>query len=186
MIQSNGLNNISKIGLADNYLTMGTRKFLIAVVFLSSWCLNGLTQDRKNAVVLELGGKSFYYFDISYERYLTPRFHLGAGVGLGGIYTMYNSVGNFKNYEIRLPVYGGYALGKKKHHAITEFGVMIEDDYHTNGYSSFHLWPFISGGYEFKGDKIIIRVPVYLGYVGKNLWYPPILPWAGVSIGVPF
>jgi len=59
-------------------------KFIIWVFVFSAVCLNGFSQYKKNAVVLELAGKAFSFYDISYERYLSERLHLGAGVGLEG------------------------------------------------------------------------------------------------------
>jgi hypothetical protein len=160
---------------------------LIWTAMFSVTCLNCHSQYKKNTVVLDLAGKSLYYFDISYERYLTEKLHFGAGAGLGNIYTGYKHPDEkHRDFELRFPVYGAYALGKKRHHAITELGVMIEDDFSTDWKSLLRFWPFISIGYEFKGSNIIIRIPVYLGYVGPNLWWPAILPWAGLSIGVPF
>jgi hypothetical protein len=155
---------------------------LFFVISLDSFC-----QFKKNAIVLDLAGKSFYYFDISYERYLSEKFHLGAGAGLAGISTLYKSPDEMiKEVNLRFPVYGAYALGKKKHHAVTELGITIDAIFSSSGSYISGLLPFISIGYEFKGEKIIIRVPVYLGYIGDNEWYPVVMPWAGFSIGVPF
>lgn len=150
-------------------------------------CLNGYSQYKKNAVVLDLAGKSVYYFDITYERQLSEKFHLGAGAGLAGISTLYkNTDERFKEFNIRFPVYGAYSFGRKKHHLISELGLTIDAFFGTPKINISSLWPFISCGYEFKGDNIIIRIPVYLGYIGKNEWFPRVMPWAGLSIGVPF
>jgi hypothetical protein len=164
-----------------------TIKLIIWSAIYLQLCLNSFSQDKKNAVVLDLGGKTAYYYDISYERYLSEKFHLGAGAGLAGISTLYKYPDEkATQFNIRIPLYGAYALGKKKHHAITEFGLTIDGLFCSLGSTVLNLWPFISIGYEFKGDNIIIRVPFYLGYVGKNEFFPFIMPWAGLSIGVPF
>jgi hypothetical protein len=162
-------------------------KLILVTAICSAVSLNSYSQYKKNAVVLDLAGKSFYYFDITYERYLSEKFHLGAGAGLAGISTLYkNSDEKAMEFNIRFPIYGAYALGKKKHHIISEFGLTIDALFCSFGSSISSLWPFISIGYEFKGDNMIIRIPVYLGYIGKNEWYPSVMPWAGLSIGVPF
>lgn len=164
-----------------------TIKLIIWIAIYSMVCLNSFSQYKKNVVVLDLAGKSFYYFDISYERYLSEKFHLGAGAGLAGISTLYlNPDEMAREFNIRFPVYVAYALGKKKHHAISELGLTIDCIFSSFGSYVSSLWPFISIGYEYKGDKVIIRVPVYLGYIGENEWYPSVMPWAGLSIGVPF
>jgi hypothetical protein len=162
-------------------------RLMFWTALFSMFCLNSFSQYKKNAVMLDLAGKSFYYFDISYERYLSLQFHLGVGAGLAGISTLYKSQDE-KTTEVnlRFPVYGGYSFGKNRHHIITEIGLTIDGSFSSFESSVLSIWPFISAGYEFKADKIIFRVPVYLGYIGKNEWYPPVMPWVGVSIGVPF
>jgi len=172
---------------ASNLCKQKTLKLIIWTAIYSLVCLNCYSQYKKNAVVLDLAGKSFYYFDITYERYLSEKFHLGAGAGLAGISTLYkNPDEKAMELNVRFPIYGAYALGKKRHHLISELGITIDALFCSFGSSISSLWPFISIGYEFKGDNIIIRVPVYLGYIGKNEWYPNVMPWAGLSIGVPF
>jgi hypothetical protein len=162
-------------------------RFILLIAICSAVGLNSYSQYKKNAVVLDLAGKSVYYFDISYERYLSERFHLGAGAGLAGISTLYKDADEkATEFNIRFPVYGAYALGKKKHHAIAELGLTIDSFICSFGSSISSLWPFISIGYEFKGDNMFIRIPVYLGYIGKNEFFPSVMPWAGLSIGIPF
>jgi hypothetical protein len=164
-----------------------TLKPILLTILFTIACQSSFCQFKKNAVVLDLAGKSFFYFDISYERYLSEKLHLGAGVGLAGISTLYISQDEMsKEYNIRFPIYGAYTLGKKKHHAVSELGITIDAIFSSFGNYVSGVFPFISIGYEYKGEKIIIRVPVYLGYIGENEWYPSIMPWAGFSIGVPF
>jgi hypothetical protein len=175
------------MGMGRNFMPGKYKRILIWTIIVSMVSLNSFSQYKKNALVLDLAGKSFYYFDISYERYLSEKFHLGAGAGLAGISILYkNPDESFKEFNIRFPVYGAYAFGKKKHHVISELGLTLECVFSSAGSSVSSLWPFFSIGYEFKGEKIIIRVPVYLVYIGENEWYPGVVPWAGVSIGVPF
>jgi hypothetical protein len=161
-------------------------KSIIGVVVISAVSLEGFSQFKKNAVVLEIAGKAFSYYDISYERYLSAKFHLGVGVGLEGISKGLSQTGEHTDFDFRFPVYGAYTFGKKKHHVMTEIGMTFEEHWHTGIGIITDLWPFISGGYEYRGKKIFIRVPVYLTYVGPNEWWPSVLPWAGLSIGVPF
>jgi len=164
-----------------------TAKFILCTAVLTVICLNSFPQYKKNAVILDLAGKSLYYFDIAYERYLVENFHFGAGAGLAGISYMYiNEVEKELDLNLRFPIYCGYSFGKKRHHAIAETGFTLDCINCFSGNSDISLWPFISVGYEYRGSRIIIRVPVYAIYVGPNEWWPPVWPWAGVSIGVPF
>jgi hypothetical protein len=172
---------------SSKFISVKYLKFVFLAILCVQVSLNSFSQYKKNVLVLDLAGKSFFYFDISYERYLSEKFHLGAGAGLAGFSTLYiNSEESFKEYNIRFPLYGAYAFGKRKHHVISEFGLTLDCIFSSPLSSVSSIWPFISIGYEFKGEKIIFRVPVYLGYIGENEWYPSVMPWAGVSIGVPF
>jgi len=172
---------------ADNLCNKKTKKLIICTIIYLVGCLNGFSQYKKNALVLELAGKSFYYFDISYERYLSEKFHLGTGVGMANISTLEISPDKrVTQFNIRFPVYGAFTMGKKKHHLISEFGLTFDTYFISFGSSVSSLWPFLSIGYELKGDNIIIRVPVYLGYIGNHGWFPRVMPWVGLSIGVPF
>ena len=162
-------------------------KFILCIAMLTVICLNSFAQYKKNAVILDLAGKSLYYFDISYERYLVENFHLGAGAGLAGISYMYiNEAEKELDLNLRFPIYCGYSIGKKRHYGIAETGITLDCINCFSGSSDVSVWPFISVGYEYRGSKIIIRVPVYAIYVGPNAWWPSVWPWAGVSIGVPF
>jgi hypothetical protein len=77
---------------------------------------------------MDLGGKSVHYIDISYERYLSEKFHLGAGAGLADISTLYKYPDKkATEFNIRFPVYSASTLGRKNHHAITYFGFTNDD-----------------------------------------------------------
>jgi len=160
--------------------------FNLWVVTFSAVCLNGFPQNKKNAVVLEIAGKAFSYYDVSYERYLFEKFHLGIGVGFESASKGFSQSGEHTDFDFRFPIYAAYAFGKKKHKIMTEIGVTFEEHLHTGIGIITDLWPFISGGYEYHGEKIIVRFPIYLVYVGPNSWWPSVLPWAGLSLGVPF
>ena len=175
------------IRIAVNLYRRKAIRLILLTAICSAVSLNSYAQYKKNAVVLDLAGKSVYYFDITYERYLSEKFHIGAGAGLAGISTLYKDADETATeLNIRFPVYSAYALGNRKHHAIAELGFTIDSFICSFGSSISSLWPFISIGYEFKGDNMFIRIPVYLGYIGKNEFFPSVMPWAGLSIGVPF
>jgi hypothetical protein len=175
------------MGVANNSFKKRIIISIIWITVFSAICLNGFSQYKKNAVVLELAGKSYYYFDLSYERILSEKFHIGGGAGLGNIYSLFIwQYGKVLEYNFRFPIYGAYAFGREKHHAITEFGVTIQDECYSMGSSDINFRPFIAFGYELKGSNIIFRVTGYLFYVDKNESSPAFMPWGGVSIGVPF
>jgi len=146
--------------------------------------MNGISQYKKNAVVFEVLGKSFYYFDISYERNVTERIHIGSGIGLAEINHLYYIGGDFHKVNYSIPIYVAYSFGQKKHRLISEIGVSVLGN--TTPYSilSFSdVTPFISAGYEYKGEHYVFRVPVYFAYIGRNEFFPSVMPWIGVSLG---
>ena len=159
-------------------------KLITSFLFLSLICLNSFSQYKKNAVVFELLGKSSYYFDISYERNLSERIHIGSGIGLAGINHLYYSGGDFHEVNFSIPIYGAYSFGQKKHRLISEIGISIRGETVPDGFAHFtDLIPFISAGYEYKGERYFLRVPVYLSYIGRNEFFPSVMPWIGVSFG---
>ena len=163
---------------------MRKRKLIPWFLLLSLICQEWFFQYKKNAVILEVLGKSCYYFDISYERNVTERIHIGTGIGLGGIYHLYYNGGDFHEVNFSIPIYGAYSFGQKKHRLITEIGMSILGN--TTPYSllSFSdVTPFISAGYEYKGEHYVFRVPVYFAYIGRNEFFPSVMPWIGVSFG---
>jgi hypothetical protein len=161
-------------------------KLIIWSLLLSVACLNCFSQYRKNAIVLELAGKSFGFFDISYERSLSRKFHIGGGIGMSRKYHLYYDGGMFTRHNLRFPLYCGYAIGQKKHHAIAEIGTTIrvftgpEDPFTFDGQDLF-----ISAGYEYKGEKFFFRAPVYLVRMGSNE-LSVFVPWFGLSLGTQF
>jgi hypothetical protein len=52
---------------AGNLCKKKTIKLIIWTAMYSVVCLNSYSQYKKNAVVLDLAGKSVYYFDITYK-----------------------------------------------------------------------------------------------------------------------
>lgn len=163
---------------------MKKSKSIISCLFLFLICLNGISQYKKNAVIFEVLGKSIYYFDISYERNITERFHIGTGIGLSGINHLYYSGGSFTRLNFSIPLYGAYSFGQKKHRLISEIGASIMGNTTPDSFLSFSdVTPFISTGYEYKGEHYVFRVPVYFAYIGKNEFFPSVMPWIGVSFG---
>ena len=161
-------------------------RFLILMILFSHLSIAGFTQYKKNAVVAEIAGKSFSFFGLEYERFLTERFRIGTGIGIGSKEQLvYGNGDTFDRYNFSVPVYGVYAWGRKKHHAITEFGFTLRGVTGPVTKASFdEFYPYVSYGYEFKSDIFVFRIPVYLCYVGSSDFFPAVIPWLGLSFGV--
>jgi hypothetical protein len=162
-------------------------KLIFCTLLLLGIGSNCFSQYRKNAIVLELAGKSYGYFGVSYERYLTEKIHIGGGIGMSGRPRLYYAEGWFTCYEFTIPLYGAYAFGHRKHHAISEFGTTIRGSTGPNGSTNFdEPFVFISCGYEYKGERFFFRAPLYLTYIGRNEFFPTVVPWLGLSFGMLF
>jgi hypothetical protein len=163
---------------------MRKSKLIPLFLLLCAICLSGFSQYKKNAVVFEVLGKSRYYFDISYERNLSERIHIGGGVGTSGIDHLDYSGGSFNRLNFSIPLYGAYSFGQKKHRLISEIGASILGNTTPNNFLSLSdVTPFISVGYEYVGEHYVFRVPVYCAYIGRNEFFPSVMPWIGVSFG---
>lgn len=169
-------------------LIIKNAKEILLSILLSVVVSNSFSQYKKNAAILEIAGKSFTIFDVSYERYFSEKFHLGTGLGIGQRSNLVYGNGTFiKRFNFTIPVYGAYAFGLKKHHAISEFGLCFQGTYDTEFKTNFNeKIPFISIGYEFKSEGFIFRAPLYLAYIGDNDFLPSVVPWLGLSVGIPF
>jgi hypothetical protein len=145
--------------------------------------VNIYSQEKKNVITAELLGKSLTVFDVSYARYLSERFQVGAGIGLENARKVGYDTETYMTYLFNFPIYGAYAWGTDKNHAISEFGVNIRAGSNFHGETGFSRpLPFISLGYEHKGDNFIFRIPVYAFYMGRDEIIP-LMPWLGISVG---
>ena len=158
-------------------------------IALITICFNGLCQYKKNAIVLELLGKSVIPFDLSYERYFSERFLIGGGIGMP-TKTKFQDISPVGNgtltpnfYTFDVPVYCGYSFGQKKHHLNSELGiafVLSTENKHANLLGTL---PFISLGYEFKGENYVFSIPVYFALRDAYNDSRQIVPWIGLSLG---
>ncbi len=156
----------------------------MSFAFLMLFSLKSFSQEKKNAVTLEVLGKSIFFFDINYGRYLTEKFQVGTGLGMAGVSKIAFTDGTVTRFDFRVPIYGSYAFSTKRRHLVSEFGIIM------GGYTDSKVGtnidgvvPFISLGYEVKGEHYIFRVPVYLFYAGENELIGRVVPWVGVSLG---
>jgi hypothetical protein len=157
--------------------------------------------SAKNLVQLEIGGKHglwpFPLPNISYERVLIDHLALGTGIAFGD-YAMvnYGGVPEITERQTRwqIPVYllGYYG---NRHRAIGLAGASLSltmvrrVDAYAQGERSIVFprpIPFCGVGYEYRGRKLVFRVPAYLVVIGDNAWFPPVVPWAGIGFGFAF
>lgn len=142
------------------------------------------SQEKKNAVSLEVLGKSLLVFDVNYGRYLSEKFQLGVGLGLSGVNKVTYIDETVTNFDFGVPIFGSYAFSTKKHHVVSEFGILLYGAANSKaGVKMEEVAPFVSIGYEVKGENYVFRLPLYFFYVGENDFFPAVIPWVGVSVG---
>jgi hypothetical protein len=137
---------------------------------------------------------------LSYEYDIKPNFTVGTGWGFmqisSGKYYTHNETRQGRYFDLVLSNQN-YAMHRffyqNKHRLITQYGITIqrrlEFVHFSDGGIQYadrpYLVPFLSAGYEFKGDNIIFRIPVYIAWIGISDWLFPVMPWLGVSVGIP-
>lgn len=146
--------------------------------------IKGYSQEKKNAVTLEVLGKSLFIFDVNYGRYLTEKLQVGVGLGLAGVNKITYVDGTATNFDFNIPIYGSYAFSTKRRHLVSEFGAIMGGSTNSKSGTIINgVAPFVSIGYEVKGENYVFRVPVYLFYAGDNDFFSTVIPWVGVSLG---
>ncbi|MCB0706613.1 MAG: hypothetical protein KDC34_14965 [Saprospiraceae bacterium] len=144
--------------------------------------------DKPNVLSLEFFGKSAYYFDLNYSRKLTDHFQVGAGVGFHQSRIIRDSEGDYRIFDLSLPIFGTLVVGEGHHHMISEFGTTL--GLHFGGFSPRNgfsgLTPFFSVGYEYEGEKFLFRFPLYLAFIGESEFLRPVMPWLGISVGLQY
>ncbi len=159
-------------------------RIVLPFAFLMLISLKSFSQEKKNAVTLEVLGKSIFFFDVNYARYLTEKFQVGVGIGLADVAKLTYVDETVTRFDFRIPIYGSYAFSTKRRHLVSEFGITM------GGYADSKIGtnlegvvPFVSIGYEVKGENYVFRVPIYLMYAGENEFFSAVIPWVGVSLG---
>lgn len=176
-------------------------KFLFntTLLVLTFFCNTSFASENRHAVHLELLGKSVYYGTLTYEFDVKPNFTVGTGWGFMNIYS-----GKYFTHNMREGRYFDliltnqhYALHrffyKGRHRLIAQYGLTIQNSLNfvrfNDGGLQFSnhpfLVPFAGTGYEFKSEKIYLRFPVYVAWIGVSDWFPALMPWFGLSVGIP-
>ncbi len=174
-------------------------KILFWCIALITICLNGFTQYKKNAVVLELAGKS-PPVSVCYQRFFSERFNIGAGIGMSMEGSSLQKFGDFyrKRINFNAPVYFGYSFGQKKSRLSSASGITfclrwVDQSLLSGKTKKFELLdsaPFFSLGYEYRGEKYFFNIPVYLLRLKIEEWSEEFVgtrhimaPYIGVRIG---
>ncbi len=153
---------------------------------------------------IELLGKSVVFLNATYEH----NFNRNIGIGIGLSFTMaqsgtitrevnyqtpdqYTEDGKYIDLAGTIPIYLITKQGKGKHRLIQQIGVTTMISLFHNRYPSgteIHnetkVIPFASIGYEYEGERVVFRLPIYIGYIGDEGFFPAVVPWVGVSLGV--
>jgi hypothetical protein len=155
---------------------------------------------------IEFLGKAPLFGSVSYEHNFNRNYGIGIGLGVGNIatgtitrvlddsqMTIVTEDGRYLDVAASVPVYLIAKQGKGKHRIVEQLGFTTLVTGYFNKYPSGHVdkgteafgLPFASIGYEYEGRRMVFRVPLYLGYLGKNSGiFPSFVPWGGVSLGI--
>ena len=183
-----------------------TETLLVFLLFSSNFFCqqNEVKQidEKKHALNIELLGRTCLFGSFNYEYSITPKFSIGAGIGLlnlqQGNITRSNQPlpeqGRYLDAVTTQMFYVNYFLGKNRHKGIVSAGVtnlltLGRNKYpsETEVYSSSVLGANLGLGYQFTSDKMYYRLMAYcLTMPQPNTWFPSVIPWAGLSVGYRF
>lgn len=181
----------------------GLDRFCLCALVLSLWFIPLVArgEEPRNTVVIEGAGKGFFY-DFSFDRMVTPRIAVGAGL-------TYWTLEDFLFSDVRVtivPVYGSYYFGSGRSRAfVTAVADLV---YATSGRAGADVGgldvrkgviPMIGVGMEYRAAPrgLVARVTGY-GAIGRGEdqvdpvtleateggW--TVRPWAGLSFGYGF
>lgn len=156
----------------------------------------------KQALSLELAGKSILFASISYEYYFEDnRFGIGGGLGFtnierGDIIRELDGIpetGRYTDFVIPVLIYGIGSFGSGPHRLHTQLGINWQQRAYLNrfpsGNNNFYesgLLPYLGVGYEYRGESVFFRALPMVGYIGdSNGFLPRIAPWLGLTVGIP-
>lgn len=176
--------------------------YVCFVVCLCPMVLPGQTtldSQKKQAMVLEVGGKTLIFGSLAYERNLRPSFSLGVGVGVlnvasGDIIRDLNGSnerGRYFESATSQFLYGNYFWGGPNHQGFVTIGLthfLLSDRQNYPSERLHHIDSDLEGnlglGYQLDKGKLFFRATAYvLSLRGNSAYIPDYLPWAGLSMG---
>lgn len=179
--------------------------FPLLLVFIGS-SLDGYSQsdsysDSKHSLHIEAFGRSFFFGSLNYEYAFTDRISAGLGLGFAQLTTgsiERNNEGQteygryFDTFTTQM-LYVNYDLWKRNKHSIyATAGLTAYTETYRNKYPSetqFSVYSQVQWtagvGYEFNSGKFFFRAtPYVLAMPEPSGWFPPYMPWLGLSAGI--
>ncbi len=155
---------------------------------------------KKHKLHIEALGRTIIWGSVNYEYFIHWNTSIGGGFGIsyfsnGDIYRDNNGIsekGRYLDISTSQMLYGNYFFGKRKHQffltgGITNFLDVYRRKYPSETkYSSESQIKWNAGiGYQYSCKKTYFRLTVYcIRMPDPSGWFPEIIPWAGVSVGV--
>lgn len=154
----------------------------------------------KHSLHIEAFGRAFLFGSVNYEYAFTDRF--SAGVGLGVTNVAFGEIERnndgmpetgryFDTYTTQM-VYANYKVWKQNAHAIyATAGLTMYTETYRNKYPSetqFFLDSQVNWnagvGYEYNPGRFFFRAsPYVIALPDPSGWFPPYMPWLGISAG---
>jgi hypothetical protein len=154
----------------------------------------------KHSLNIEILGRTIIWGSLNYEYKILKSISIGSGLGFtnilkGEIFRDNGGVpetGKYLDIGTSQMIYANYFPGKNKHQLFFTAGLtnfmMIYRKKFTSGtdYSVESQVKWNAGiGYQFSGNKTFFRFTAYcIRMPDPSGWFPEIIPWAGISIGL--
>jgi hypothetical protein len=159
------------------------------------------SKSFKHSLHIEAFGRSFFFGSLNYEYAFTDRFWAGVGLGFANAASgeiernndgMPETGSYFDTYTTQM-LYVNYDLWKRNKHSIyATAGLTFYTETYRNKYPS-EIQFFIDSqanwtagfGYEYNPGKFFFRAtPYVLAMPDPSGWFPPYMPWLGLSAGI--
>jgi len=186
-----------------------TRKTTHAIVLLIFLTLQHLTaqesvnetiKNSRHSLNIELLGQTIIWGSLNYEYKILKNISIGSGLGFsnfqkGDIIRDNDGIpetGKYLDIATSQMLYGNYFLGKNKHQFLITAGLTNFMEIYRRKYTSAtensveNQIKWNAGiGYQYSGNKTFFRFTAYcLRMPDPSGWFPEIIPWAGITIGL--
>jgi hypothetical protein len=156
--------------------------------------------NSKHSVNIEILGRTIIWSSVNYEYKIMNNLSIGSGLGFtnslkGDIIRDNNGIpetGRYLDIGTTQMIYGNYFIGKPKHQffftgGLTHFLMVYKRKYpsETEYSAESQIKWNVGMGYQLSGKQTYFRFTAYcIRMPDPSGWFPEIIPWAGVSMGI--
>jgi len=186
-----------------------SKKLISVTLLLLTFSLHHLVAQELSAEIdkksrhslnIEIFGRTIIWGSLNYEYSFLKNLSIGSGLGFsncisGNIIRYDNGIqetGKYLDLGTSQMLYGNYFYGKSKHQilftaGLTNFMMIYKRKYPSGNDNTIeNQIKWNAGlGYQFSGNNTFFRLTLYcIRMPDSSGWFPEIIPFAGISIGL--